>query len=86
MAGTGKIEKTDQLAGRLRATFADKSVKDTRPVKKAEICLTGLNDSITRNDMALRVASLVVETGHRRPSTEYHVGEITGPRPVSARL
>lgn len=77
MAGSGGAEKADLLADRLRATFADRGVKIARPVKKAEIRLIGLDDFITRNDIVLKVASLVVETvGHGGPSTEFHVGEI----------
>lgn len=54
--GEDSAPKADRLAERLRTALADKEVRITRPTKSAELRIGGLDESITREDLAIAVA------------------------------
>jgi len=55
--------RADKLAEALRALLEPKGVKVTRPVKLAEICVTGLDDSITLDEVREVIARVGVSRG-----------------------
>lgn len=63
--------KADQLAQKLRLALADKEVRISRPIKSAELRIVGVDESITRDDLAAAVAG-----AGDCPQDEIRVGEI----------
>jgi len=51
--GEGTKEKADELATRLKTALADLNVRVTRPMRLAELKISGLDDSITKIDVAI---------------------------------
>lgn len=61
----------DRLAEKLRSALSDKAVRVARPVKCADIRVSGLDDSITKEDLAIALAG----AGGCAP-TEVKVGDV----------
>jgi len=51
--GEGTKEKADELAARLKTALADMDVRVTRPMRVAELKISGLDDSINKTDVAI---------------------------------
>ncbi|XP_045500774.1 uncharacterized protein LOC123698235 [Colias croceus] len=49
--GPGSGEKADLLASKLKTIFKDKNIKVSRPVKMADLRVSGLDASVTENDL-----------------------------------
>jgi len=56
--GEGTREKADELAERLKVALSDMNVRVTRPVRLAELRISGLDDSISRDDVALAIGEV----------------------------
>jgi len=72
MPGEGTKEKADELAKRLSSALSDMNVRVTRPVRMAELRISGLDDSISRADVTLVIGEaggtswLDIKTGEIR--------------------
>ncbi|XP_045496920.1 uncharacterized protein LOC123695199 [Colias croceus] len=51
ISGPGSDEKADLLSVKLKTLFKDKNIKVSRPVKMADLRVSGLDASITANDL-----------------------------------
>lgn len=71
MAGTGRTEKADSLAQRLKEVLGDEATV-SRPVVKGELRIRDLDDSVSADE----VARMVAEYGSCLP-TEVRVGPFT---------
>lgn len=69
--GEDSAAKADRLAQKLRVALADKEVRVNRSIKIAELRIGGLDESITRDDLAGAVAG-----AGDCPHEEIRVGEI----------
>ncbi|XP_049870366.1 uncharacterized protein LOC126369845 [Pectinophora gossypiella] len=56
VSGTSSIEKADSLAQKLREALNEDVVRINRPTKMAEMRITGLDDSVTAEDLVAAVA------------------------------
>lgn len=61
----------DSLAEKLRVALADKAVRIARPTKSADIRVVGLDDSVTKADLA----TVIARVGECLPA-EIKVGEV----------
>ncbi|CAG4914405.1 unnamed protein product [Colias eurytheme] len=57
VSGPGSGDKADLLSARLMTLFKDRGVKVSRPVKMADLRVSGLDASITENDLKEAVAA-----------------------------
>lgn len=57
VAGADGAAKADRLAVRLRTVLGDRGVRVTRPIKMAELRLTGLHDSVIPEKIARAIAA-----------------------------
>ncbi|CAG4971184.1 unnamed protein product [Colias eurytheme] len=55
--GPGSGEKADLLANKLKALFKDNAIKVSRPVKMADLRVSGLNASVTADDLKDAIVS-----------------------------
>lgn len=69
--GEAGATKADKLADKLREIFCEDTAKITRPVKRADIRLSGLEESISREELIVAMA----QNGNC-PAAEFKVGEI----------
>jgi len=53
--GEGTKEKADELANRLKTALSDMNVRVTRPMRLAELRISGLDDSISKTDVAIAI-------------------------------
>lgn len=58
VSGEGKTAKTDLLAARLSELLPKEVVRFARPVKRADLRISGLNDSTTKEQVAAAVVSV----------------------------
>lgn len=56
VAGDASAEKADALAQKLREALGDELAKVSRPIKCAEFRLSGLDDSLTKEDIVVAIA------------------------------
>ncbi|XP_049886383.1 uncharacterized protein LOC126380833 [Pectinophora gossypiella] len=56
LSGTTSNDKADSLAQKLRETLSEDVVRINRPVKTAEMRISGLDDSVTAEDLVAAVA------------------------------
>lgn len=69
--GENSAAKADQLAEKLQAALADKEVRITKSVKLAEVRITGLDGSVTKEELA----SVLANAGGCLP-VDIRVGDI----------
>jgi len=56
--GEDTKQKANELARRLTSALSDLNVRVARPVRTAELRVSGLNDSISREDVALALGEI----------------------------
>lgn len=88
--GQDSAAKADQLAARMSEILAEKGIRIARPVIKADIRLTGLDDSATQEGLAVAVARAAgcmegdVRIGEIRRFPSSGLGSAWAQCPVSA--
>lgn len=89
VAGADNGDRADALAARLRDVLSAESVRVSRPFKATEILVSGLDDSVTSEDVAAAIARLgdchreAVKVGTIRNSS-YGMGSVWASCPVTA--